>query len=40
MERVTLHNADTGFYVLRIKARGQRDLVTVVSHAATIEAGE
>jgi hypothetical protein len=26
--------------VLRIKARGQRDLVTVIGHAATISAGE
>ena len=40
MERVTFHNADSGFCVLRIKARGQRDLVTVVGHAATIAAGE
>ena len=40
MERVTFHNADSGFCVLRVKARGQRDLVTVVGHAATIAAGE
>ena len=40
VERVTFHNADTGFCVLRVKARGQRDLVTVVGHAATISAGE
>ena len=40
VERVTFHNADTGFCVLRIKARGQRDLVTAVSHAATIASGE
>jgi exodeoxyribonuclease V alpha subunit len=40
VERVTYHNAETGFCVLRIKARGQRDLVTVVGHAATISAGE
>ena len=40
MERVTYHNEETGFCVLRIKARGQRDLVTVVGHAATIGAGE
>jgi exodeoxyribonuclease V alpha subunit len=26
--------------VLRVKARGQRDLVTVVGHAAMISAGE
>ena len=29
-----------GFCVLRIKARGQRDLITVVGHAAMISAGE
>lgn len=40
MERVTFHNADTGFCVLRVKARGQRDLITVVGHAASIAAGE
>ena len=39
-ERVTFHNAESGFCVLRIKARGHRDLVTVVGHAATISAGE
>ena len=40
VERVTYHNADNGFCVLRVKARGQRDLVTVVGHAAAISAGE
>jgi exodeoxyribonuclease V alpha subunit len=40
VERVTFHNADSGFCVLRVKARGQRDLTTVVGHAATITAGE
>ena len=40
MERVTFHNAESGFCVLRVKARGQRDLVTVVGHAAAIAAGE
>jgi exodeoxyribonuclease V alpha subunit len=40
VERVTFHNAETGFCVLRIKARGHRDLTTVVGHAATISAGE
>jgi hypothetical protein len=30
VERVTFHNAENGFYVLRTKARGHRDLVTVV----------
>jgi exodeoxyribonuclease V alpha subunit len=40
VERVTYHNAENGFCVLRIKARGHRELVTVVGHAATISAGE
>ncbi|MEX1315669.1 MAG: hypothetical protein AB1Z22_00905 [Synechococcaceae cyanobacterium] len=40
IERVTFHNPGNGFCVLRIKARGHRDLVTVVGHAAEICAGE
>ena len=40
VERVTFHNADTGFCVLRVKARGHRDVATVVGHAATISPGE
>jgi exodeoxyribonuclease V alpha subunit len=40
VERVTYHNAENGFCVLRAKARGHRDVVTVVGHAATIAAGE
>jgi exodeoxyribonuclease V alpha subunit len=40
VERVTFHNAENGFCVLRIKARGHRDLITVVGHAAVIAAGE
>jgi exodeoxyribonuclease V alpha subunit len=40
VERVTYQNAENGFCVIRIKARGHRDLVTLVGHAATISAGE
>jgi exodeoxyribonuclease V alpha subunit len=40
VERVTYHNVENGFCVLRTKARGHRDVVTVVGHAATIAAGE
>ena len=40
VERVTFHNPDNGFCVLRVKARGHRDLVTIVGHAAAISAGE
>jgi exodeoxyribonuclease V alpha subunit len=40
IERVTYHNTENGFCVLRAKVRGHRDVVTVVGHAATIAAGE
>src|SRR5271170_4819322 len=40
VERVTYQNADNGFCVIRVKARGHRDLVTVVGHVALISAGE
>lgn len=40
VERVTFHNLDSGFCVIRVKARGHKDLVTVVGHAAVIAAGE
>src|ERR1700745_1472692 len=40
VDRVTFHNAENGFCVLRVQARGQRDLITVIGHAAMISAGE
>src|SRR5450631_1866681 len=40
VERVTYHNDGNGYCVLRIKARGHRELVTVVGHAAVVSAGE
>ena len=40
VERVTFHSLESGFCVLRTKARGHRDLVTVVGHAAMVAAGE
>ena len=40
VERVTFHNEENGFCGLRVKARGQRDLITVRGHAAVISAGE
>ena len=40
VERVTFHNVENGFCVLRTKARGHRELVTVIGHAPTIAAGE
>ena len=30
VERVTFHNEDNGFCVLRLKARGKRDFITVI----------
>jgi hypothetical protein len=38
IERVTFHNVENGFCVLRVKACGRRDLITVVGHAASISA--
>src|SRR5256885_2662162 len=40
VERVTFHNEENGFCVLRVKARGHRDLATVVGYTAAISAGE
>ena len=40
VDRVTFHNPESGFCVLRVKALGQRDLITLVGHAAMISAGE
>jgi exodeoxyribonuclease V alpha subunit len=40
VERVTFHNGQNGFCVLRVKARGQRDQITLLGHAAMISAGE
>jgi len=40
VERLTFHNADNGFCVLRVQVKGKRDLITVVGHVSTITAGE
>ncbi len=40
IERVTFHNPDTGFVVLRVVARGRRGLVTVVGNLPSAVAGE
>src|SRR4051812_37298044 len=40
VERVTFHNSETGFCVLKVHARGRRDLVPVIGHAPAIGAGE
>ena len=36
IERVTYHNPETGFCVLRVQARGHRRLVTVVGNAPAV----
>lgn len=40
IERVTFHNAETGFCVLKVHVAARRDLVPVVGHAPAIAAGE
>ncbi len=40
IERITFHSEDTGFCVLRIQAKGHRDLVTVLGNAVSIGVGE
>lgn len=37
---MTFHNADSGFCVLRVKIRGQRDLVALIGQAPLVSAGE
>lgn len=40
VERVTFHNEETGFSVIRVKVQGKRDLVTVIGNLPSIAAGE
>ena len=40
VERVTFHNEDTGFAVLKVKVKGRRDLVAVVGTVAAVSPGE
>ena len=40
VERVTYHNEESGFCVLRVKARDHRDLITVVGTLPEVRAGE
>jgi hypothetical protein len=39
IERVTFHNDESGFCVLRVKARGQRDETTVIGSLPSVTAG-
>ena len=40
VERVTFHNEESGFSVVKVQVRGRRDLVTIVGHAPAIGPGE
>jgi exodeoxyribonuclease V alpha subunit len=40
VERVTFFNAESGFCVLRVQVRGQRELVTVLGSLPSVSAGE
>jgi hypothetical protein len=40
VERVTFHSEESGFCVLRVKVKGQLELVTVIGSAASITPGE
>ena len=40
IERVTFHNAENGFCVLKVQVRGKRDLIVVVGHTPSVGAGE
>ena len=40
IERVTYHNPENGFAVLRVTVKGRQDLVTVVGTTTSVTAGE
>lgn len=40
IERITFHNPENGYCVLRVKAKGQRELVTLVGNCASLAEGE
>lgn len=40
IERITFHNQDTGFFVVRARVRGHRELITLVGVSQTISVGE
>src|SRR5687768_11813088 len=40
IERVTFFNEENGFAVLKVKAKGQRDVVSVVGTLPSVSAGE
>lgn len=40
VERITFHSKESGFCVLKVKARGHKDLITLTSNTAHISPGE
>jgi exodeoxyribonuclease V alpha subunit len=40
VERVTYHNSENGFCVLRLKVKGERELVTLIGHTPSVTPGE
>jgi exodeoxyribonuclease V alpha subunit len=40
IERITYHNTDNGFCVLRVKVKGHKDLVTVTGSVPSVYVGE
>ncbi len=40
VERITYHNEESGFCVLRLSVKGERDLITLIGHAASVSPGE
>jgi hypothetical protein len=40
IERVTFHNDDSGFCVLRVKTKGHREETTVIGSSPSVTAGE
>ena len=40
IDRVTFHNPDNGFAVLRVQVKGRSDLVTVIGSTTSVTAGE
>jgi exodeoxyribonuclease V alpha subunit len=40
VERVTFHNEQSGFCVLRLKVKGERELVTLIGHTPVVSPGE
>jgi exodeoxyribonuclease V alpha subunit len=40
IERITFHNSESGFSVLRVKIKGYKDLITVIGNTPSVSPGE